>query len=271
MQATKLPATSRHILKRGTSLAVLLVAVVVGNSALAQDMIPPKAYSVTPGGVNVADRSLVYSVTDLSLGSLKLERFHRTGQQQPNDPALGKNFSHNFDIYVAVNVNVYGTSDTVIVHLGNSASGTYSQQHSSPTTITNHNLDAEKGKLELVGGKFVYTDNDGTAYTFSSTVQADGAIWQTRSRRVERIDFPDGRVQTFSYNGSGYLKLVDDSAGHALIFDNNANGDATAACIFNRSQVYVTVSSTCAGAQLKTSYGYTGPVYPLDACIGLCH
>src|SRR3546814_109928 len=142
--------------------------------------------------------------------------FHRTGQQQPNDPPFGSNFSYNFDSYVAVNVNVTGTADTVIVHLGNSASGTYSQQHGSPTTITDHNLDAGKGELAYVSGKFVYTDADGTVYTFSSTVQAAGAIWQTRSRRVERIDFPDGRVQTFSYNGSGYLKLVDDSAGYAI-------------------------------------------------------
>src|SRR3546814_5054357 len=93
--------------------------------------------------------------------------FHRTGQQQPNDPPFGSNFSYNFDIYVAVNVNVTGTADTVIVHLGNSASGTYSQQHGSPTTITDHNLDAGKGELAYVSGKFVYTDADGTVYTFS--------------------------------------------------------------------------------------------------------
>ena len=94
-------------------------------------------------------------------------------------------------------------------------------------------------------------------YTFSATVQAAGAIWQSRSRRIERIDFPDGRVQTLSYNGSGYLKLVDDSSGYAMVFDHNGNGDATAACIFKRSQTYVTASSTCSGAALKTTYGYT--------------
>src|SRR3546814_13846348 len=58
-------------------------------------------------------------------------------------------------------------------------------------------------------------------------------------------------------SGSGYLKLVDDSAGYAMVFDYNGNGDATAACIFNRSQTYVTASSTCSGAALKTGYGYT--------------
>src|SRR3546814_14365640 len=96
------------------------------------------------------------------------------------------------------------------VHLGNSEDSTNSQQDGSPTTITDHNLDAGKGELAYVSGKFVYTDADGTVYTFSSTVQAAGAIWQTRSRRVERIDFPAGRVQTFSYNGRGYLKRAEE-------------------------------------------------------------
>src|SRR3546814_6464469 len=49
----------------------------------------------------------------------------------------------------------------------------------------------------------------------------------------------------------------DLSAGYAMVFDYNGNGDATAACIFNRSQTYVTASSTCSGAALKTGYGYT--------------
>lgn len=224
--------------------------------ATAQDLIPPKAYSVTPGGVNLADRSLVYSVTDLSVGPLKLERFHRTGMKQPNDPAFGANFSNNFDIYVAKKLIVTGTADTLIVHIGNSASGTYSQPHST-TSFYPYNLDAEKGMLALVGGKYVYTDSDGTIYTFSATVQAVGAIWQAYSRRVERIDFPDGRVQSFSYNASGYLKFVEDSSGYAIVFDYDSHGDITAACAFNRSQNYVTASSTCAGAQLKTSYAYT--------------
>jgi hypothetical protein len=64
-------------------------------------------------------------------------------------------------------------------------------------------------------------------------------------------------VRTFSYNGSGYLKLVEDSTGYAIVFDYNGNGDVTAACGFNRAVTYVNASSTCTGAALKTTYGYT--------------
>jgi hypothetical protein len=62
------------------------------------EIIPPKNYAVTPGGINVADGSLTYSVTDLAIGTIKLERFYRTSRQQPNDPPFGTNFSSNFDI-----------------------------------------------------------------------------------------------------------------------------------------------------------------------------
>src|SRR3546814_1021565 len=104
---------------RGSTVAVAAAfAIAASGPAVAQDIIPPKAYSVTPGGVNVADRSLVYSVTDLSLGPLKLERFHRTGQQQTNDPPFGSNFYSHFDIYVQVNVNNTGPAHMVIVHIG---------------------------------------------------------------------------------------------------------------------------------------------------------
>jgi hypothetical protein len=123
------------------------------------------------------------------------------------------------------------------------------------------NTDSEKGRLSLVGSQYVYLDNSdgsGTIYTFSATVAVAGAVGGANSRRVERIDFADGRRQTFSYNGGGYLKLVEDTAGYAIVFDYNANGDVTAACAFNRSQIYVSATSTCAGAAMKTTYTYSG-------------
>lgn len=231
------------------------------------DIIPPKNYAVTPGGINVADGSLQYAVTDLSIGTMKLERFYRTSRAQPNDPPFGTNFSSNFDIYVAVtpifaNSSSGGviTSRHHVVHIGRSASGTFSSPGSSSTAVSPNNMDAEKGKLTLTGSQYVYIDNadaSGTIYTFSSTIPAVGMPYAAQSKKIERIDFADGRRQTFSYNASGYLKLVEDSAGYAMVFDYNGTGDVTAACAFNRSQTYVSVTSTCAGAVLKTTYGYT--------------
>ncbi len=245
------------------SLAGCLIAVLCSiDQAAAGDIIPPKSYSVTPSGLNVADSTFVHSVTDLSMGSLTLERFYRKGSPQPNDPPFGKNFSSNFDIYIAANSATGGYPDYPIVHIGGSASGTYVKNSSG---VYNNNLDARRGNLDWTGSQYVYTDSSGNVYTFSATVQASGMSWAYKSRNVERIDFSDGRRQSFSYDANGYLKLVEDSSGYAMVFDYNANGDVTAACAFNRAQTYVSTSSTCSGATLKTTYSYDSNKYLVSA------
>jgi len=239
----------------GLAATFAVFAACLGVGTAIADIIPPKSYSTTPGGINIADGSLGYSVTDLSVGSLTLERFYRSGTSQPNDPPFCSNFSHNFDIYIATNTSMPSGTKYPIVHIGGSASGVFIQ---SGTSINPNNMDAERGRLTWNGTQYVYTDSTGTIYTFSATVQAKGMAWATQSRKVQRIDFPDGRRQSFSYDASFNLKLVDDTAGYALVFDYNANGDVTAACAFNRAQTYVSATSTCAGAQLKTTYTYSG-------------
>ena len=81
-------------------LFFVLLAGLFGVDQSRADIIPPKNFAVTPGGLNVADGSLTYSVTDLAIGTMKLERSHRTGgaSAQPNNPVFGSNFSSNFDI-----------------------------------------------------------------------------------------------------------------------------------------------------------------------------
>lgn len=280
---------------RARILATLLASAGAPCIAYAQDVIPPKVYSTTPGGINVADGSFVHSVVDISIGALTLERFHLFGTKKPNNPLIGRNMSHNFDIYVASNLTPQTGSPWFlpdryrpIVHIGSSVSGVYAQPTSNLASITNWNLDAQKsgilswsGSATWSGGNYVYTDRSGAIYTFSRTVSSAGTPFS--SQRVSQIVFPDGRVQTFSYNASQQLKLVSDSSGSAIVFDYNAASDVIAACGFNLSQSYVTASSTCAGAALKVTYGYdpngnlisvTGvdlqtTAYPGNALIGI--
>lgn len=246
----------RHLSALGSLLAVVSLWPAVALCAAEQeDVLPAKSYAFTPGGINVANGTLSYSVTDLSIGPMTLERFFRGSKKQPNNPAFGRDFSSNFDIYVAINQKTVSGPQHPVVHIGQWASGVYIK---SSSYIAPADEDSLRGTLAMSGSQYVYTDSSGTIYTFSATVQAAGAPWESLSRRVERIDFPDGRRQSFSYNSSGYLKLVEDSSGYAMVFDHNAKGDVTTACAFNRSQIYVSASSTCSGAQLKTTYTYGG-------------
>lgn len=235
------------------SVAGLGLALIAVSPVHAQDIVPPKAYTTTPTGVNLADGSFTYSVEDLQIGPLKLERYQIGSYlTDPNTMFFGAHTSHNFDIYVSrrlVKLNEW----RAIVHLGTGSSGTFFE---SATSISNGNRDSEGTTLTKVGGQYVYTDASGTVYTFTSSVPAAGALY-TGSQRVSTIAFPDGRVQTFSYDGSGKLKLVSDSSGYAILFDYSASGMVSAACGFNLARNYVTASSSCSGAALVTQYSYT--------------
>jgi len=236
----------------------------------AQEILPPKVYSTTPGGINVADATFAYSVSDLVIGPLNLERYHLQGTKKPNNPQIGTNMSHSFDIYVASNLRQLTGAPwhlpnryRPVVHIGSSASGVYAQPTNNLASIVDWNLDAQRsgvlswsGAATWTGGHYVYTDRNGTIYSFSETVSAAGVPFS--SQRVSQIVFPGGRTQTFTYNSSQQLKLVSDSSGYAIVFDYNGASDVTAACGFNLSRTYVSASSTCSGAALKVSYGYDG-------------
>lgn len=232
--------------------------------ALAQDVVPPKVNAATPTGVNIADGYFQLSVTDLAIGTLKLERSTLPPAKLPvNDPFFGMGITHNFDIYVSPTLQkalpppyVRGQEYHTIVHLGAAgASGVYSQTTLSSTPF-GFNIEAGKGDLQLVSGTYVYTDSSGTIYTFNPSVPAGGGSGPN-SQRIDNILYADGRRESFSYNASKQLKMVSDNAGYAIVFDYNADGDVSAACAFNLSQDYVTASSTCSGAARVVTYTYT--------------
>jgi YD repeat-containing protein len=244
------------------AIVTAFLSLTLSPAASADDYIPPKVLTMTPTGVNLSDGSFVFTDTDLQMGPLKLERFHQGGLKDPNTMFFGPRISHNFDIYVKANFNgamkggVPGSRYKPIVHIGHSSVGVYiyGLPAGSTPTILPANQDGWSGKLEKVSGTFIFTDPDGTIYTFGGPVAA-GAY---ESQRVTTIAFADGRTQAFSYNGGGQLKEVADSSGYALIFDYNGSGQVSAACIFNLSETYVSPTSTCSGAARKTSYSYTG-------------
>lgn len=233
--------------------AVLLVW--LGSStAFAQVIIPPKIYVTSPTGVNIADATFTYSVTDLSIGPLVLTRYYiGSYTREPNRMFFGTNTSHNFDIWASKDFR-RPREYTSTVHLGTAASGKYNL---AATAAYPANRDAQSGAMTISDGNRIYTDQKGVIYSFSASVPAQGTIYP-ESQRVISIRFPEGRVQDFLYNSAGQLKAVSDSSGYAFVFDYSASGNVSAACGFNLSQTHVSVSSTCAGAGLKVTYGYSG-------------
>jgi hypothetical protein len=243
------------------NLSVLAVAaglLLAATSAHAGDIQPPKINMVSPGGVNLADGVLSFSQTDLSIGSLKLERSYLGGTTPTK--ALGQfgaKMISNFNIWVQPNSAppvrpFFPARYKPIVHIGASTSGKFTQAMTAGSPISADSAEAGGAYLVLVNGNYVYTDTQGTVYTFRP--DGSGLAFQ---QNISTIQYQNGRLLTFSYNGSNKLKTVVDSTGYAIVFDYGSNGYVSAACGFNLSQTTVSIGSTCTGAALKTSYAYT--------------
>lgn len=261
---------------RISNVVMVVMAIAVAWPALASDIVPPKVVTMTPTGIGVADASYNYTATDLTIGTLSLDRFYRMTPGTAQDPDAmfnGLRTSNNFDIFVTPSYvpqsgdypYVTPPHPAPIVHLGAATSGTYRQTgFSAPITIIPNSAEADQGTLQWVSGAYVYTDQSGTIYTFNPSVTvvgSQGGVYATNSQRIATITYPEGRVRSFSYNSSGQLKLVTDSSGYAIVFDWTGTGSSAtmaAACGFDLAQNYVTASATCTGATLKVSYGYTG-------------
>ena len=230
------------------------IVALISCPALADDIVPPKVYTVSPGDVSMTDGSYVKEFNDVSIGDLSLDRYYYGGRSDPNNKIFGNFMGNSFDIYVAGNVaTVPFRRYKPVVHFGNWATGTYfrSIANDSVGAVTG---DAGSGQLKYLNGAYVYTSHEGVVYTFNPNVAAAGVAF---SQRVASIVYPSGRNITFSYNGSGQLRNVQDSSGYAIVLDYNGSGLVSAACGYNLANTYVSSATTCSGAALKVGYVYS--------------
>lgn len=246
------------------SVAVALMASACWAMALpacAQDVVPPDVMTVSPTGINLSDGSFVFSQTDLKIGSLSLERFYQYALHDADTMPFGLHMGNNFDIYFREHEYTTPKNPTTttyyrgIVHMGQSASSTYDIAFNvTPVFISPFTDDAYEGILERPSSAYIYTDQNGTVYTFNPAVPVNGAAGITQ--RVATIAYANGRTLNFVYDAGNHLRTVTSNDGYAIAFDYSGDTVA-AACGFDLSQTYVSSATTCSGAALKTSYAYT--------------
>ncbi|MDR6624347.1 hypothetical protein [Caulobacter segnis] len=229
----------------------LVAASVLAGTAAAQTapLTPPDIPMMSPTGVSMTDTTLTYTTTDLAMGPLKLERSYYGGAERSRH-YFGYGWTHNFDMWAfSMTIGILGPNPRPMtrVVIGRKTYMFDTQASATPFMDGLPSGGSDGTRVELENGLIMFTDRDGTKYRFNSAT--DG--------RVNSVTYPNGVVLTFSYNGSSRLKMVSSNQGYALIFDLDGAGNVTAACGFNRAVTYVTTSTTCASATIKTSYGYT--------------
>lgn len=227
-----------------------LVATSLATSAAARQapLTPPDVVMTSPTGVSMTDTTFTYSAEDLSIGPFKLERSFYGGPERTKH-YFGYGWTHNFDMWgYSMTIGALGPnpSETTKVVVGRKTHAFNSVVRANPS-LDGYPVNGEEGnRVELDNGVMLFTDRGGVKYRFDSPY--DG--------KVVSVTSPDGGVLTLSYV-SGRLKSVFSNWGYALIFDYDGAGNVSAACGFNRAVTYVTTSTTCASAAIKTTYGYT--------------
>lgn len=234
-------AVCRGIKRNLAEIASIVLAVASANfavSAIAQTTLtPPKVITSSPTGVNMLDGTFFTSVTDLSLGSLSLDRSYLGGRETSNH-YFGPNWTHNFDIYVRYRTASLNHEATTTVVIGREKYVYYGM----PESAVPQAEDADTS-FKVVNGNYVFTDRLGVIYTIYIP---GGNV---------TIQYPNGRVVNV-IKVNGLPKIVTDSYGAAIVFEYTGTS-VSVACIFNMSQNYVSTSSSCASALLKINYQYT--------------
>lgn len=231
--------------------SALVAASAMAGSARAQTapLTPPDVPMTSPTGVSMTDTTFTYSTEDLAVGPLKLERSYYGGPERTKH-YFGYNWTHNFDMWAfSMTVGLGGMNPRPMTRIviGRKTYMFNSTVSANPTSDGTPDNGTEGNRVELQNGLILFTDRAGVRYLFDSA--SDG--------KVTSVTYPSGVVLTFSYNASSRLRMVSSNQGYALVFDLDSAGNVTAACGFNRAVTYVTASTTCASATIKTSYGYT--------------
>ena len=215
------------------AIAFMIVAGDLPGSAVAQTLTPPKQdYNVGPTGVNYIDGQFTNDNSDLSIGDLTLTRTYISA---PYGHKYMASWNHNFDIWIYSGI-ISGNSE---IHIVIGPVEYVFTGSGSPWSANAQGLAVTQS-----GSLYIFTDRDGTTYTFPNS-----------NSQVSYVTRPDGRVTSFSYV-SGKLKLVSSNKGYGIVFDYSGS-NVSSACGFNLAVTYVTTSTTCASAVLKTGYTYT--------------
>jgi hypothetical protein len=206
----------------------------------------PQVYTMSPTGVNLQTGKFAEETTDIVMGPLKLVR----GGHRPAFGAAG--FVHN----LGSGVRVTTSGNDIVAHVFVAGEKLIFYRSSTGwASWAPKNPDTSGHKLTHSGGKFTLVDRAGTVYTFMQHVAYTNTVMPGGTQVLEHARHPDGTLEQYSYNGAGKVRTVINSRGYAIVMDYSG-AEVSAACGYNAADTFVGPNTTCAGATIKTSYGY---------------
>ncbi len=222
--------------------------------------------AVTPGGVDIRTGRPVYSHTDLSIGSgsgsIALNRI--TPSKIPGHINPFGNFSHNWDIVLAVTASPTGQYPGQCDYVANVSFGGRSQTFEkiyTQDTVFRQKSQGDYTRLTTANGSvYTYRANDGTVAVFNPISFGCSGSVTTYIASVSNVVEPEGTRFDFEYASSS-LTSVTSSRGYALLLEyGGGNGDRISkACVLNLGSATKPANNVCPGTALSTAnYTYSG-------------
>jgi YD repeat-containing protein len=207
----------------------------------------PQVFTMTPGGVNLQSGIFITSQTDITMGTLSFVRGWRSFAT--HIPASGGTlypmggWDHNFALGAAWHqsapngINIYVDGQVYQFRFVSSW---------TPANLDQFNNNAAGTTLTgSYGVNLVFRNKDGDSYAMNA------------DNLVTRIDRADGTRIDLTYSSQKRVRTIVSSRGDAIVLDYNGTGLVTAACGYNRAVTQVTSTTTCSGAPIGVSYGYS--------------
>lgn len=222
----------------------------------------PVQPSVSPKGVNFQTGRFSYNKTDISIGPLSLVRSWADASHYRRVSTFGNStvnisfdggWSHNYA--QGVTYNSIGNYFSVFAD-----SKRYKFSQGGGGELYSQDKSALGALLQSTSTQYILTSQSGAVYFFAKKTFSSGSI---PDGVINMVEYPDGSRINYGYRensssiASFQIHSIISNRGYAIIIDYNASGNIQTICGFNTVVQFVSNTSTCAGATLKTSYGYS--------------
>ena len=222
----------------------------------------PKQFTMSAKGVNVQNGRFNHSAVDLSLGPFSLKRSWGDEPLYPRVRTFGTGYFSN-RIYTAWGHNyVQGSYADTQDSLGNLivfvVDGQEFRFRVDPNfQLLPQNKSSQGNRLSYVSGSWILVDRGGNVFTFQphAALPQVGFSYNVNQVLASAV-YADGSRLDYAYNGSAQVRTVTSNKGYALVFDYDGQNNLAAACGYNLSITVVNLSTNCAPAVRKVTYGY---------------
>lgn len=225
----------------------------------------PQIMTMSPHGVNLQTGRFEMSDTDLSIGTLSVQRRYSSRGFGPASSPASTVHGHEESALFAIGHNLRGVQYRFAVQTfgGGSDTRTYfhvgGQRLEFTTTqngYVNWGHETRGWRVIPQGNDLVLLHRSGTTYRF--VPHAALGSGNAARRVLSEVINPNGERWTYTYGAAGELFSVHSNLGYRVNFQYDNATNIAWACGYNLAVAHATATQGCSASTYKTRYAFAG-------------